>query len=77
MFRRIHNDQKKDQQPAAKDENVRKETQLEEDQNFIQPMSNEAANYGPHLPNGRDGLNTYEKMKKLISGERYVFEFQS
>ena len=44
MFRRLHNDQTKDQQPVAKDENVRKEAQLEEDQESVQPMGNEAAN---------------------------------
>ena len=44
MFRRLHNEQTKDQQPVAKDENVRKEAQLEEDQESVQPMGNEAAN---------------------------------
>ena len=40
MFRKINNNQKAE----AKDESVRQEAQLEEDQNSIQPMGNEAAN---------------------------------
>ena len=43
MFPRTENTQKK-QQPIAKDESVRKENQLEEDQKSVQPMGNEAAN---------------------------------
>ena len=43
MFPRTESTQKK-QQPIAKDESVRKENQLEEDQNSVQPMGNEAAN---------------------------------
>ena len=43
MFPRTENNQKK-QQPIAKDENVRKENQLEEDLKSVQPMGNEAAN---------------------------------
>ena len=35
---------KNKQQPVAKDENVRKEAQAEEDVKTVQPMGNEAAN---------------------------------
>ncbi len=43
MYPRVSNTQKK-QQPVSKDESVRKEAQLEEDQKSVQPMGNEAAN---------------------------------
>ena len=35
---------KRDQHPAPKDEHVKKESQLQENLNSIQPMGNEAAN---------------------------------
>ena len=44
MFGRSNNIQNQKKQPVSKDENVRKEAELEEDQKFVQPMGNEAAN---------------------------------
>ena len=49
MFGRANND--KNKQPAAKDENVRKESQMEENLKSVQPMGNEAVGgMPPQLP---------------------------